>query len=315
MKKRRTHRILPLLLIALLLSAILLSSCESGAGGKFDGGDYAPEDAPNIPDKEDFVGGTGTDGGTVVADRKIIKTVRETIQTAAYEEFIAAMKTALAECGGFISNSEYSGDSYYNKNNNRRASFELRIPAENLDRFTSAVGELGTVSSYNESMNDVTEAYVDIESRISVLEAEEAALLSILGKAEDVNTMLSIRTRLLDVQSDLASLRAQKQSLEGRVAYSTVYLTLFEVSREVPVVEDPGFFEEIGVSFSENLYGIGQFFRGLLVWLIGSSPVLILLGGVGVGLFFLIRALYRRSQRKLAVRMEARRTEEQDKKD
>lgn len=312
--KHPKHRILSLLLAVLLFATLFLTACGANSGADYDGG-YYPEDVPNAEDKyEDFTGGTGHEGGAVLADRKIIKTVHESIQTAAYDDFVAAMKQAVNECGGFIANSDYSGDSYYNKNTNRRATFELRIPAENLDRFTSAVGELGTVSSYNEAMNDVTEIYVDIDSRISVLEAEEAALVTILGKAEDVDTMLSIRTRLLDVQSDLASLRAQKQSLDGRVAYSTVYLSLYEVEREKPVVEDPGFFEEIGASFTENLYGIGQFFRGLFVWLIGSSPVLILLGGIGVGAFFLIRALVRRSRRKLQERTAARRDEDPDKK-
>ena len=46
---------------------------------------------------------------------------------------------------------------------NRDAWLTLRIPAEKLDGFVTIVSELGNVTSKNESVEDITPKYVDVE--------------------------------------------------------------------------------------------------------------------------------------------------------
>lgn len=288
MKKRIK---LSLLLVALLLLlSVTFTACQSG-------GMQAPNDAVGDAVEKDDVGGLLTTGDVLSADRKIIKTVYETVETKEYDVFIEKLKTAVADANGYFSSSRYSGDGYEERGN-RNAYFEIRIPADGLSAFTKAVGEMGSVSYYTESADDVTAAYVDVESRISVLSAEEAALLEILSKSGSVTEMLEIRKQLSDVQAELASLEAQKKSYDSLVAYSTVNLTLNEVDREVK--SNDTFFGEVGEQFSDSLYGIGRFFRGFAVFFLGNSPILILLCGVGVGVFFLVRAMSRRSKKKTA---------------
>ena len=234
--------------------------------------------------------------GGISTDRKIIKTVTETVETEDYDGFIDELRDAVSAAGGYISNSSFTGGGIYSQTTNRRASFEIRIPAESLSEFTEAVDGLGAVTYYQEGVTDVTLTYVDISSKISVLEAEETALLEILSKAQTTQDVIAIRESLTDVQSELASLRAQKRVLDDKISYSTVNLTLREVARVKEA--EPSFFDEIGGNFMDSLENIGGGFRAFFVWLIGDSLYIILVAAVAVGAIFLLRHLLRRIKAK-----------------
>lgn len=285
-----------LLTFLLLLSIVFSLVACSGEGGN------AMDAKPGAPGAE-FGNGYLTDGvgdkvtdATPATDRKIITTVRESVETEQYDALIPALKNEVAALGGYIVSSSYRGEGAANKGA-RSATFELRIPAEKLSAFTDKVGTLATVLHHNETANDVTMAYIDIESRITVLEAEETALLDIMKGAATTAELLQIREALTDVQGELASLRAQKKNYDTLVAYSTVHLSVEEVRTE-RAVSDGSFFSEVGASFVESLGAVGAFFRGVGVFLLGNSPVLLLLAAVAVGVFFAARAVARKKSKK-----------------
>lgn len=234
--------------------------------------------------------GDSTEIPVEIGDRKIIKTVRQTMRTREYEAFCTAMEKSLASFGGYVSSSHY-----YNGENvgYRSADFVLRVPAASLEAFLNTLGEKGRVVSYQDSKEDVTLAYVDVESRIKVLEAEEKALLSMLEGTTDISTLLQVRRQLSETQQDLASLRAQKKTYDDLIAYSTVYLALEETDY-IPAAGEKTFFGTVGQNFVNSLNSIGRGFRGFGIWLFGRSPYILFFGGLGVGLFFLLRFLARR---------------------
>lgn len=290
-------------LLALILLLVLCFSLIACSGPSYNyGGDMTPDEgAPGAGNG--YGGGLGSDTsdteGTLdgaVTDRKIIKTVDEYIETQEYDAFVEKLKAAVEKTGGYFVSSNYRGNGVED-GSSRNAYFEIRIPAEKLSAFTSDIGALGTVVSYRETASDVTLSYVDIESRIIVLEAEEVALLAILANASTTSDILAVRSSLSDTQGQLASLRAQKKSYDTLVAYSTVYLNVDEVVHERN--DDGSFFAEVGNEFMASLSGVGRFFRSLAVFILGSSPVLVLLALIGVCGFFIVRALFRRESKKL----------------
>ena len=63
---------------------------------------------------------------------------------------------------------------------------------------------------------------------------------------------------------------------DNQIEYSTLYLDISEVQRETTVASSKTtFFEEVSNLFSDNLYGVGQWLRSAVIWLIGSLPVLL----------------------------------------
>ncbi|MBE6532845.1 MAG: DUF4349 domain-containing protein [Ruminococcaceae bacterium] len=279
--------------LAVILSLFLMTSCsKSAVGDAFGGaengyGGYAPEN-------------NGKDNTVIEGEnRKIIKNVNESVQTDKFDDFLDSLYDAISEADGFISSSNYSGNSYYDSSTLRTANITIRIPAGNLSSFTEKVENMAVVTSYNEYIDDVTNRYIDITSRIAVLEAEESALLEILKSATTTSEMLDIRTRLVSVQSDLASFRAQRDSIDDKVEYSTVSLHVREVRRAV--AQNVGFFDEVGGNFLDSVYDIGEGLRAFAVWFLGDILYILLFGGIITGIFFLARFLFRKYKNKLPI--------------
>ncbi|MBP3401665.1 MAG: DUF4349 domain-containing protein [Clostridia bacterium] len=308
MKNTMKRILATLLAFTLVLSLVALTSCSSGKS------DFAAGDAGMI--ENGYGGGFSSDGSdykdTVLGEenRKIIKNVNESVQTDDFDAFLDSLNKAIAEAGGYVSSSSYNGNSYYDESTLRNANITIRIPADKLSAFTEKVESMSVVTSYNEYIDDVTNQYIDVTSRITVLEAEEIALLEILKTATTTSDMLDIRTRLLDVQSDLASLRAQRDSIDDRVEYSTVILRVREVRRAIP--QNVGFFDEVGGNFLDSVYDIGEGFRAFAVWLLGDILYIILVGAIITGIVFLARFIIKKYGNKLPKRKnkKAKETEE-----
>ncbi len=154
----------------------------------------------------------------------------------------------------------------------------IRIPAEKLDEFLLAVGEVSNVISRNESVTDVTLEYVDLESHKRVLLAEQERLLELLEKAETIEDIISLESRLSQVRYQIESMEAQLRTMDNRVNYSTVYLYINEVAKLTPVKEQT-VWEKISTGFASSLYNVGEgfvnfgigfiiFLPYLLVWVI-----------------------------------------------
>lgn len=285
MKNMKRSCFVFLLVLTLLCSLFSCAASADGNGGA----------RPGVGDSDSFTeNGSGSSSDSVVTDRKIIKTVYETVETENYDEAVEALKAKVAALGGYFVTSRYTGGA--NTENARRASFEIRIPADKLADFTGEIEGIATVLSYSETADDITLSYIDIASRIEVLETKETACLAMLEKAATTSEMLEIEKYLSDIQASLASLRSQKQHYDTLVAYSTVHLEMREVLHERAT--DGSFFSEVGNDFVESLSAIGRFFRGVGVFLLGSSPILLLIAAIVVGAVFLIRAVYRRRAKK-----------------
>ncbi len=201
-------------------------------------------------------------------ERKLIRNVNMDVETESFDALMNSVSEKTRALGGYIENSRvYNGSSYYEER--RNANLTLRIPAENLDVFLSAVSETCNVISQNESVEDVTLQYVDMKSHKEALETEQDRLLELLEQAETVEDIITIESRLSEVRYQLESMESQLRTLDNQVSYSTVYLYIQEVKRYTPVVKERSAWEKITDGFVESLFdvgeGIGDFFINLII--------------------------------------------------
>ena len=293
MKKR--YGMWTAMLAVLLAAALLAAGC--GGSGKDAGAETtavtadtssgsmmemgAPEEA--VAESEAVNGQIASSSGIDSVDttaQKLIKTVNLTMQTREFDTLLENIQAKTAECGGYVEQSDISGLSYYNTNGYRYAWLTLRIPADRLDEFVTIVSGLGNVTSKNESVDDVTLQYVDVESHIEALETEQARLLELMEQAETMEDIISIESRLSEIRYELQSYESRLRTYDNQVNYSTVTVSIDEVDRETVIEEDPGFFGEIRLRLSDNFYDIGQGLRGFAIWFISSLPYLVLFAAV-----------------------------------
>jgi hypothetical protein len=127
----------------------------------------------------------------------------------------------------------------------------------------------------------VTSSIVDLEARIANLEASELQYRALVERAQAIEDILAVQTRLDSVRGEIEQLSAQLEQLSGLAGMSTLTVTL--TPSPTPVVEqatgdwDPGTTFENAVA---ALVGFGQGATDVLIWLgIVGLP---LLAGVGI---------------------------------
>jgi len=246
-------------------------------------------------------GGLG-DGNAAPADvaRKLIRNVDLSLETREFDKAVAELNDLVSRLGGYIEYSDISGRSldykgdYYRRN----AHFVARIPAEKLNEATGTIEEICNVTSRSESVNDITDAYYDVDGRLRTLRIEEERLLALLEKAEKLEDMLTIESHLSEIRYQIESLTGQLNRYDSQVNYSTVSMYLQEVVEYTEQqVEPVSFAERIGRSFQNSLSFIGEFGEGLVLTLVAVLPFLLVYGGIAAVVVVVVVKLVRRTRR------------------
>jgi hypothetical protein len=117
----------------------------------------------------------------------------------------------------------------------------LRIRAERLFEAMEQLAELGIVLDKSLLAEDVTAEYVDLESRIRVLEQIVARLEALLAKATTVEEALQIRVELDRMRLELESARVRMRALAESIDFSTLTVVLTQRGPEqlLPSSNDP----------------------------------------------------------------------------
>lgn len=223
--------------------------------------------------------------------RKLIRNAELSVQTKTFDEFHAAVLQKTAALGGYVESSDVGSFSKL-----RYEHLTLRIPADSLDVFLESVAGLGTVTNQETSVQDVTDKYIDVKSRLAAMEAEQETLLALLKKAENLTEILEIQDRLAQVRGSLESYKAQLQALDSQIDYSTVTMVVNEVERVTPQ-EQKGFFAEVRQNLAENMYSIGQGARNFALWFLSSLPYIVL-WIILIGAFVAVVLLVRRRRKR-----------------
>lgn len=297
---------LAILMLCGILAGCGASSTETTASSKFmAAADYAVEEAAEAPAMGALDNGSTTEGGSTALpeNRKWIITVNLTAETDDLDTLTAGLDEKITAMNGYVEDqSIYNGSTYANRRY-RSASMTVRIPSDDVDKFTSEVGGIANVVSKSKNLEDITLKYVATESRMTALETEEARLLEFMEQAETMSDLLEIEARLTEVRSELESVTSQMRLYNNQIDYATIYLHIEEVQEYTPV-EEPTFWERITKGFSDNLKGLGKGAVNLVVWIITSSPYLVVLGVTALVIILLVRRVRKVTAKKKAAKNE-----------
>lgn len=248
---------------------------------------------------------TTTTSAVQMQERKLIKTVDLNVETKEYNGFMANIDSQVAKFGGYIEYMDsYNGSKYQNSNKTRTANMTIRVPQSKLTDFLNSVSDICNVVRRNDSVNDVTLSYVDTESRRDALKIEQERLLDLLEKAENLQSIFTIEERLTTVRYQLESMESQLRSLDNKVTYSTVTISVSEVKELTPVVEEEKTrWQEIGEGFIESIQSICESFLDFVVWFLINIPFF-LIWGIVITVFVLIVKKIRKKHTKKTVKAE-----------
>jgi len=103
-----------------------------------------------------------------------------------------------------------------------RATLVLEVPPAELPAVADALEELGTVLSFDQLAEDVTEQLADLDTRIANLRASVERVRALYDEAVDIDSIVRLEAELTRRETDLEVLLASQQALEDRVTMSTL---------------------------------------------------------------------------------------------
>ena len=246
-----------------------LGFTESASEGVYD--EAAPEDNSN---SEVDLEGYDT-------SRKLIYTSYINLESKTVDDDLAAIKSLVTSNGGYFENTSSYGNVEYG---NRSASFTARIPSDKYDAFMNSLGEVGSVSSKSENVEDITSSYVDVQARLKSLNTKLERLQELEEQAETLEDLLEIEDRINDVQYQIESYTAQKKAYDDQVDYSTVSIDITEVATYSEVKADTAW-NRFVEAFSSSFAGFVAFIQWVIIAIIYLLPYLIIVAVVLIIVF------------------------------
>jgi hypothetical protein len=264
--------------LALTLAACNAGGGESTAGGTGGGGDFAqgsaePSGGGGSKANDRRLVSSGHQSAVPQVGPQIVQTARLRLSIAhgSFDDKVDDVHAIVDSYSGFVVNSTASQGS---DKRLVQGSLDLRIPAESYEDALARLRQLGKVEALEESGQDVSQEFVDLNARIRQLRAVEAQLLELLQQADDVPAALAVQNQLSQVQLDLEQARGRLQYLDNRVSYATISLAMHEAGAVAPKGGGFSIVDAWATAGSAFLTVVGWIFIGIAV----AAPVLVLLG-------------------------------------
>ena len=228
-------------------------------------------------------------------DRKIVYTASMRMESTRFDDARAALLAAVEDCGGYLESTDQSGSA---KEGSRWVSYAVRVPAVKYTAFLEQAGQAGSVLNLNESAQDITLEYVDVQARLESLESKKARLEALADKAETTADLLEIENQLTEVQYQLESYTRQMKVMDNQVDYCTVDISLREVATLTPT--GVSFGERIADAFTGGWTAFAAFVQDAVVAIIYNLPLLIIFGILAAVLVPVLRKRRQNKRRKAA---------------
>jgi putative uncharacterized protein (fragment) len=332
---------------AVLLSSLLLSSCSgakqtayndsaansvykeeaelSGVGGEQSGlakssgaeaengergtsSDYAEGNLQNeIP--TNAVEETETNTDMAALSEKKIRTVNISLAVKSVENAAKELKDKVKTQGGYIESEDFSTLNEWD--DTKRMSFTIRIPKNNVDGFLEFLDGEGRILSKSENLQDIRLQYRDAKNHIKALETEQDRILALMEKAETVEQLIALESRLTDIRYQLDSYNSEILEYDNKVDFSTIYLELQgTVDDQLNSKPSYSFSDKVRDGFYRNILAIQLFFLNIAVFAVVYIPQIILVLLVIMALLLLNKKLNAKAKKQKEKDAKALKTED-----
>jgi len=287
-KKYRNRIVLQGSLGMLVILALLLAACGGATTGNSAVETNAPaqHSASSSSQGSTSSSGQSTKSSLSVGPQYLIKSlqvnmlVKDTRQVASdLQSWIATADPRSTSAG---INYEQTYDNFYNVTMTFSVtSTQYTQIEEYLAGYAQQHG--GKLTSLHESVQDVSNDYIDSQSRLTNLRGEQQRLLTLLSNTTALGDIITVESKLTDVEGQIEDIESHLNALKNQ---TTFYLVTIGLQPMAPVAPPPptstpwSFGQVLHDAWSTAL-GFGQGLATLLVWLVVFCIYLIPVALVG----------------------------------
>lgn len=205
-------------------------------------------------------------------ERLIIQDTSLSLQVKDVSQTINNILETTKSLGGFLINSSLTRPEGAASGN-----ISIRVPEEKrqeaLESFKKLAVKVVSESVYG---TDVTDQYVDLESRLEVLTRTKAKYEEILGQAQKVPDIMSVQEQLTYIQSQIDNLKGQQKYYEqsAKLSKIVIYLSTDELALPYAPTNEwrPTVIFKNAV---RSLVGVFRSIGSLIIWSVVFIPIII----------------------------------------
>jgi glucan-binding YG repeat protein len=269
-----------------------IMSSDSSAG--MDSGEPAIEEKSQVSFDNNAKQEKAAPTDIEVPNQMVIYQADLQLRVKKFEETLQNIEEQVIKYGGYISESNVSKDGIEQVS----GQITVRIPQKNFQAFLhDAEGQAAEVLQRNLTGTDVTEEYVDLESRLKSKRVVEERLTSFMQSAQKTEDLLKISADLAAVQEEIETILGRMKYLENQTSLSTVHIALYENKVIVPNLEDEDLntWDKTKKQFMKSTNMLLAAISGLFVFIVGNIPIIISLAVASVFIYLYIKKTRKRN--------------------
>ena len=252
---------------------------------------YYPEEAP-----AQGSGNTDSDTASYLESQKLIYSCSMDIESKEFEKAQADIKSLVKQYDGFVAYDSVTDNahnwyysSYDKTHGTLRENMTVRVPTKNYNNFVNGLSAVGKVLAKNENVENITKQYADVETTVKSLRTQENRLLEMMAACDTVSEMITVETRLSEVQRQLERYQTQLDGMDMDIQFSTVTITLTEVVEFTNHVDEIGFLQEFREAILDSSENFVEFVQDVLIMLVYCLPYLAIIAFIVVAIIQLTK--------------------------
>jgi hypothetical protein len=307
MKKENAYFIISLVLI-LMLSACGTRAAATPAplvqsyGSAPSNENAALPTAPAILDASKGVVAGTAPADTSTQDRLVIMNADLTIVIPDPQAKLQAISQMATSMDGFVVSMNLDQTTLQNGQTAPEGSISIRIPSGKLDDALKQIkADVIEVRNEDQTGQDVTQQYVDLQSQLDALQAAETQLNTIMQNATKTQDVLDVFNQLESYRQQIDVIKGQMQYYQQASTYSLINVTLIAEQTVQPI--EIGGWKPEGV-VRDAIQSLIRFWQGFVNFLIDFFllvlPILITIFGPIALIIWGIIALVKHNRKKKA---------------
>lgn len=218
----------------------------------------------------------------------IVRNATMQIVVADTSKAVEAVTASVEALGGYVAASHV-----WREGDLLRARISLRVPSEKLSPALTSIRSLARrVEDENLSSDDVTQQYVDLQSRLRNLEATEVELRELLvtvrKNARRAADILEVHQQLVAIRGEIETTKGRMQHLQRTSAMSAIELDVIPDAATRPVAEGAwqpvAIAKDAGRALVTALRGIATIAIWIVIYIVPILGILALAGAVFVAM-------------------------------
>jgi hypothetical protein len=167
-----------------------------------------------------------------------------------------------------------------------RGTVIIRVPSDRFEDAVTQLADIGRIESQHVDTQDVTDEFVDLESRIRNARAAERVLLNLMNEATTIADTIRVQNQLERVQENIERMRGRLRVLEDETSFSTLAVDVIEAG--APAERSPEEAGTIARAWNDAVEG----FMIVIAAVIVASGVLLPVAVLALIVVLLVRRLW-----------------------